>query len=303
MRQLNSFDTLRKELDHFIEIVEDKADKEMSGLRNKAEKRMKDTDKRLSNILNDGGNFKEEITQDTQVMDKYSHKIFETVESTINQIIKPEKINLDSLEKYTETCRSALNEQDQILIKYVKLLKGPKYKGRVKALSKSLLKLNGDLTKLERFILEDYAPYADIERTTKIIKDILEQITEYEKIKDELLSKESLVLEKDNELESLYQELQVQEHHPIKEKTNQINEHYQNMQRDIDQKFSNIRKGLRKYEKYLSKGKEKQDTTLMREFITDAATSMASQSTVQPFISMLTGLRDNLDNQNLGLKK
>ncbi|MHA2277661.1 MAG: hypothetical protein ACXAC2_17915, partial [Candidatus Kariarchaeaceae archaeon] len=141
-------DTLNTELEKYSEMSTEQANLELNKLRSKAEKRISDTNKRLEIILETVVRFKEDVEEtDASVMDKYSNRIYEEVNATINSIEKPSTITLRTLEKYSEETRSALLKQDEVLIKYVKLLKGPKYAKRVKSLSKALQKLNSDLTK------------------------------------------------------------------------------------------------------------------------------------------------------------
>jgi hypothetical protein len=199
--------------------------------------------------------------------------------------------------------RSALLAQDEILIKYVKLLKGTKYKKRVKLLSKSLQKLNNDLSKLERFITEDYAPYADVENSAQIIEDTITLIDNIEIKFTELYEKEAMVKEKDVEIEDINKNLKTLAEHPERVAYQNALGKYTETQKSIDASFTNIRKSLRKYENIAAKSREKIDTTLVRELIKDAASCLANQSSLGSVEVLLRTILDQLNNTRLQLKK
>ena len=123
MIELTEFE---ENLKSYLEISEEKADKQLSKLRSNAEKKIRDTERRLTNVVEDSEHFKEIITPDTKAMDKYSQKIYDTISEIIETIAKPKKITLRKLNEYIEKTRAALIEQDKVLIKYIKLLKDKK---------------------------------------------------------------------------------------------------------------------------------------------------------------------------------
>jgi uncharacterized protein YukE len=300
---LTDMEAARSELEHYLEIAKERADNDLKGLRGNAEKRIRETDKRLAIISENGILFQEAIDDNSSAMDKYSQKIFEVIEQTISEIAKPEKLNLRTIQQYSDTTRSALLTQDEILIKYVKLLKGTKYKKRVKLLSKALQKLNNDLSKLERFIIEDYTPNADLENIFTDIEDTIDLINRYEDIWETLLGKQDQVVTKDEEIAELKSQLEELIDHPVKRAYQESVDKYTETQKQIDSHFSNIRKALRKYENIVAKSREKTDTTLVKELIKDAANCLAAQSSMGSVENLLRIILDKLENAALQLKK
>jgi hypothetical protein len=293
----------RSELRHYLELAKERADNDLKGLRSHAEKRIRETDKRLAIISENGEFFQEPIDENSSAMDKYSQKIYEVIEQTISDIIKPDKLNLRTIEQYSDTARSALLAQDEILIKYVKLLKGTKYKKRVKLLSKALQKLNNDLSKLERFIIEDYTPNADIENIFANIEDTVDLLDRYENLWENLIDKQDQVVAKDKEIVQLKNQLEELIDHPVKRAYQESVDKYTETQKQIDSHFSNIRKALRKYENIVAKSREKTDTTLVKELIKDAANCLAAQSSMGSVENLLRIILDQLQNAALQLKR
>ena len=296
-------ETTRQELQKFLEIAGTHADNKMKGLRSKAEKRLRETDKRLIHISENGELFNESIDENSGAMDKYSQRIYDKIDETINSLEKPEKFSRRNLEDYAESVRNAMLAQDEILIKYVKLLKGTKYKKRVKSLSKSLQKLNGDLAKFERFIKEDYAPYSDVENTSDIIQGTIEKLEDFEDKYSFLLEKEQLVLEKDIEIQKIEDELKSLDEHPERLVYQAAVNDYNETQKDLDYQFSNLRKALRKYENILAKSREKIDTTLIKELVKDPANCLANQSSLGGIENLLRIIQQQLIDATLQLKR
>lgn len=293
----------KAELEQYKTISEKYADEEMSKLRSKADKKIDDVEKRLSDVLEDGEEFKEIITPETKAMDKYSHKIYETMNETIGDLKRPEKIKLTTLNKYTNDFRKALEDQDKVLVKYVKLLKDRRYKGRVKSLDKSLKRMIKDLSSLENFIQNDYAPEADVETAAVLIDETIGQLDQYEDAYEKILEKKEKILEKDQEIIELKEKLEHMKNHPVKNDLKDAQEAYNETQRDIDHAFSNVRKAFRKYEKYLSKSRDNRDTTLLSNLVTDAASTLADASSIKPVRSLLNEMYEVLNDAALNLKK
>ncbi|OLS25798.1 MAG: hypothetical protein HeimC2_17330 [Candidatus Heimdallarchaeota archaeon LC_2] len=301
---MQELENLIIELEKYSEISKTQANSDLSKLRSKAVKRVKDTNKRLDIIIETVVRFKEDVDEvEASAMDKYSNKIFETVNLTINKIEKPENITLRSLETYSEATRSAFLQQDAILIKYVKLLKGPKYGKRVKSLSKALQKLNGDLTKLERFITTEYAPSANIENISTIIEDVLSHFDKIEETFNFIIEKENLVKEKEVEILQIQKELEEIQKHPIQVELQESKDRISSLQKKSESMFVNVRKAMRKYENNISKMKNKPDTTLLKELMKDLSYTIASKSSISGIELLLWDLKNELENAALKLKK
>ncbi len=89
----------------------------------------------------------------------------------------------------------------------------------------------------------------------------------------------------------------------IKIQYEKIYDQYQKLQRELDNKFSNIRKALRKFVNLNSKSKNPIDTSMHKEFITDVASTMAKQNSIMGIKSMLTSLDEEMKKGALKLKK
>ncbi len=301
---MQELDNLRNELERYRELSNKQADIDLSNLRSKAEKRVRETNKRLDIILETVVRFKEEVDEtDSSAMDKYSNKIYSSVNSTINSIERPEVITLQTLETYSEATRNSFSEQDAILIKYVKLLKGPKYGKRVKSLSKALQKLNGDLTKLERFIANEYAPLANIENISTTIDDVLSYFIKIEDTYQLIIEKEDQINDKDGEIVQIENELEAIKNHPIQVELAESKDKISSLQKQVELRFLNVRKALRKYENNLSKMKNKPDTTLLKELLKDLSETIATKSSISGIKSLLQEVGNELDNSALKLKR
>ncbi len=193
---MKSINDISLNLKNYQEKVEIEAEGKLKKYRNKGKKMIEDTLKRLEVIKEDGAKFKVDLGPDTTAQEKYSMKIHEIVNSTIESIVEPEKIIKKSLNLFADGTRNALHKQDEMLIKYVSLLKEPSYKKKVKSLSNSLKRLNKDLTKLEKFIIQEYTANANIEDVTDVFDDILEVVNKFEKSYKSLEEKENEVIEK-----------------------------------------------------------------------------------------------------------
>lgn len=300
---MNILDEFRGDLNKYRSVAESYADNQLSRLRSNAEKKIRDVQRRLDNLDEDSEEFRENITEDSNVMDKYSQKIYEQVQDTLDRIELSDNISLRTLNRYVESIRDALKEQDKILVKYIKLLKDRKYKGRVKSLDKSLNRLLKDLKALEEFIKTEYAPSAGVESSSGIILESLELIDEYEEHLEALISHEEEVLEKYEELDKVEKELNELKNHPTKSKYEAARETYKEVQRDVDYAFSNIRKVFRKYDKYVSKNDTSTDTKLLSDMVTDAASAMAHQASISGVESLLKEIKVALDDTALNLSR
>jgi ElaB/YqjD/DUF883 family membrane-anchored ribosome-binding protein len=301
---LLKLETLYSELEKYSELSTEQADIELSKLRSRAEKRISETNKRLDIILETVVRFKEDVEEtDINAMDKYSNRIYEEVNLTINSIEKPSKITLRTLEKYSQETRSSFLKQDEVLIKYVRLLKGPKYAKRVKSLSKALQKLNSDLTKLERFITSEYSPSAGIENISLIIEDVFHNLEVLNETYALVNEKKDQVKVKDTEIEEIKTQLEKIQNHPSKVKFHEAKENYNTLKKQVDAKFQNIRKAIRKYENNISKMKQKPDTSLLKEFLKDITDTLATQSSIGGISSLLEKVLVELEKSALKLKK
>lgn len=287
---------------HMIQL-ENEADNKLKKIRFKGKKLIQNTNKRLSIIKGDGAKFEENITPDSTAQEKYSHKISEVVLSTVNSIDIPENITKSSLNQFATGTREVLFEQDQLLIKYVSLLKEKSYKDRVNSLGKSLKRLNKELIKLEEFIIKDYTPNAHIEDVAEKVKNLVETIDKYYQKYDILLSKEEEMEEKVLELYKISEQIAELEANHTKVEYQTILELYSKLQRNLDSKFSNIRKAMRKQVNLISKSKTGGDTTLLKEFITDASATLANQTSIMSVKNMLEDLDVLMSKNALGLKK
>lgn len=301
---MQELENLRNELERYRELSNKQADIDLSNLRSKAEKRVKETNKRLDIILETVIRFKEEVEEgDSSAMDKYSNKIYTSVNSTINSIERPEDITLRTLENYSDATRTSFSEQDAILIKYVKLLKGPKYGKRVKSLSKALQKLNGDLTKLERFIVNEYTPLANIESISTTIDEVVSYFSKIGETYNYIIEKEDQINEKDEEIVQIEIELEAIKNHPIQVELAKSKEKISSLQKQVESRFLNVRKALRKYENNLSKMKNKPDTTLLKEMLKDLSETLATKSSTSGIKSLLQEVGTELNNSGLKLKR
>lgn len=299
------------QLDEIVELLESlqkksshTADQAMSKLRDKADSRYKNVEKRLHNMLQTAEPFKYlgEL-EEASAMDKYAHKIFETVQGTVDAHEKPDKFTLRVLENVIEALRQDMADQDQQLIKYVKLLKGKKFEKKLKPLSKAIVKMNDDLVRLERFTQEEYTPNSEIEETSNIIEDLIADLKAYERLYAEIVSKNEQVAEKNKEIEQLNSEIDDILNHPVKKEYQEVSDDFSDFQRNAENRFSNIRKALRKYENAASKMKDKPDLTLLREVMKDFALCLANQGSPQGVANLLSRVNTELDNSSLQLKK
>ncbi len=216
---------------------------------------------------------------------------------------EPNEITLSILKKYSEETRNSLLKQDQVLIKYTRLLKGAKYGKRVKSLSKALVKYNSDLTKLERFITNEYTPSSSIENISLIIEDVFGYFKRLDEVHTLILEKEDDIIAKDLEIQEFKSKLIQIQNHPVKVELKNAKERMLKLHRETESRFQNIRKALRKYENNLSKMKNKPDTTLLKELLKDITTTLANQGSLGGISSLLQAVNDELDNAGLKLKK
>ncbi len=86
----------------------------MSKLRNNTEKKIKNLENRLNAINEVSIAFKENISEDSNVMDKYSQNIYESIQDMVTKTEIPSIINLKNINQYLDNIRSSLIE----LIKY-----------------------------------------------------------------------------------------------------------------------------------------------------------------------------------------
>ncbi|MCY3410879.1 MAG: hypothetical protein INQ03_04495 [Candidatus Heimdallarchaeota archaeon] len=300
MKHTNAF---IQSLEEYQLKFREEADNILKKERSKGKKLLQDTNKRLNVIKEDGDKFFEEITPDSGTQEKYSMRIHEVVHSTIDSIVIPERITKSSLELFAKGTRNALHKQDEILIKYVSLLKDQSYKRRVKSLSNSLKRLNSDLVKLEKFISEKYAPNSSIEELSELITDMLDLLERYNKKYLEIIDREEEVKQKDKEIKSLESELLILLNHEAKKQYEAAVEEFSKLQRDLDHNFSNIRKAIRKFVNLQSKAKNPIDTTLMKEIITDVATTIAHQGSIGAIMSILKQVDSQMEQSALKLKK
>jgi len=300
---LKSLEQFRQDLLKYRDIAEVYADEEMSKLRSQADRKLRDVGKRLDNLRSDSSEFEENITDDSNAMDKYSERIYERVQETLDSVPELSKITLRNLNHYVQTIRDNLAEQDKVLIKYVKLLKGSKYRSRVRSIDRSLKSLNKDLKSLEEFIKNEYAPSAGVESAYDLIENTVELLTEYEQNYEDLLEHEAEVIEKQQEIDEIRKDLQDLKNHPIKEKYEDAVEEYESVQREIDYAFSHVRKVFRKYDKYVSKNRLSTDTQLLSDMVTDAASAMAAQPSVSSVENLLKEIDEALEDTALNLSR
>lgn len=291
-------------LNEFFQLSSIAAQKELAKLRGKAEKKFKETYKRIEIVYETGKAFKENVAiESSTAMDKYSHKIFERIQETFNAASPPEKFNLHNLQRFSDDFRKELADQDEVLIKYVSLLKGSKYAKKVKQLSKSLQKMNKELTNFERFTNDDYAPQAEIENNELVIWDTIGAINNYTEKLEALDEFETSIIERDLEITTIKLEYDKVANHPKKVQFKDALRDFNTLQKQLEARFSNIRKALRKYENLIAKSKTKGDTTLLRKLIKDVTGCLADQSSVSGIDVLLRDLDFQLENTNLKLKR
>lgn len=289
-------------LEYQVKVNND-AEHQLKKYRNKGKKLLEETVKKLDIITEDATKFKVEINKDSSAQEKYSQKIYQQVKETNESLVLPEKITRRNLNNYAEAVRNSLHKQDEVLIKYVSLLKDSSYKSKVKSLSNSLKRLNKELSKFEKYILDEYTQNAGIEDVTDLFDDILELVGKFSLKYEEIVEKEADVKQKDKEIADLKNELNILEKHEKKREYEETVENFSKLQRDLDNKFSNIRKALRKFVNLNSKSKNSVDTTLHKEFISDVATTLSKQGGVGGIIAILKDLDALMEKGELKLKK
>ncbi|MEC8704669.1 MAG: hypothetical protein VXX61_03085, partial [Asgard group archaeon] len=82
MDNIENLLTLLSKYQDRIEII---ANNEMSKLRNNTEKKIKNLENRLNAINEVSIAFKENISEDSNVMDKYSQNIYESIQDMVNK--------------------------------------------------------------------------------------------------------------------------------------------------------------------------------------------------------------------------
>ncbi|MGB1995970.1 MAG: hypothetical protein ACPHVH_05005, partial [Candidatus Kariarchaeum pelagius] len=179
---MDNIDNLLTLLSKYQDRIEIIANNEMSKLRNNTEKKIKNLENRLNAINEVSIAFKENISEDSNVMDKYSQNIYESIQDMVTKTEIPSIINLKNINQYLDNIRSSLIELDKILIKYIKLLKDRKYGKRVKSLDKSYKRFLKDLLSIENFVKNDYAPSAKVETISINIQETIELFPKYEQI-------------------------------------------------------------------------------------------------------------------------
>ena len=300
MDNIENLLTLLSKYQDRIEII---ANNEMSKLRNNTEKKIKNLENRLNAINEVSIAFKENISEDSNVMDKYSQNIYESIQDMVTKTEIPSIINLKNINQYLDNIRTSLIELDKILIKYIKLLKDRKYGKRVKSLDKSYKRFLKDLLSIENFVKNDYAPSAKVETISINIQETIELFPKYEQIFYNLNQHKDEVNLKQLELKNLNEELAQLVNHPTKLNYDKILIEYQNMQRELDHKFSNIRKVLRKYQKFVIKNKLNTDKKLISDLITDVGSTIGIQLNLSSLNNLLSDISKVIDDPSFNLSR
>lgn len=300
---MQGLDDLREEFTNKYATLSKKANSELHGLRNKASKLIENSNKRILLIEEEGGKFSEIIDKESPVEDKYSQKIYEAVIETTGKIKVPEVVTFRNLNQFVKTSRDALSAQDVTLIKYVKLLKKKKFKPRVKALSRALGKLNGELIKLEKFISGEYGPNSQLENILDVLDGISQLLDKYEVKFDDISSKKDEVDKLQQKIDETQSQLDSVKSHPDKQQYELIYGKYKEAQREFDGEISNIKKALKKLVNKISKGKSPRDTSLMREFITNPFICLINQGSTGSIHGLLSEVNESMSRAELSLKK
>lgn len=294
-----------EELQQYRQQAEAKAATVLAKLRKEAEKKyFKNLDKVLQILLDDVANFRVENLDldDSPAIDKYSHKIYEAVTNVLADLNNPTAITLRSLEKYHDDIKNGLVSLDETFKKYIKLL-DPTFTKKVKTLNKSYLRVLKELKKFDDFIQKKYLPKSEIEKSVWIIDEVVESVHAVNKRIEIILSKEEEVNAKTDEISQMEVELANLKNHELRQKYATARQQFAAIQKELDDQLSDIRKALRKYINKQSKTKNAGDLSLMKDFVSDAATTLAEQKSLGSIIAILKTIDDLLENNKLELKK
>lgn len=88
---MDNIDNLLTLLSKYQDRIEIIANNEMSKLRNNTEKKIKNLENRLNAINEVSIAFKENISEDSNVMDKYSQNIYESIQDMVNKTEIPDR--------------------------------------------------------------------------------------------------------------------------------------------------------------------------------------------------------------------
>ncbi len=289
---------IREDIENQSESV---LSKEKKTVKDKYFKKINRSLESLTKIVND---FKVlDDLENVASTEKYSHRIYEGVSELLNNVEFPENINLQSTSRFYENLKSKLDAlTDSTLSKYIKLL-DKKYQKRVKSLDKAYGDVYKQLENLKKYLDEKYKPKSNIEQGLWLIDDIISNIDRLNDLISELQEKTGSLKEKDQDIENEEKELEELENHPLQKEFTELREKYKKLQTDLDIEFSDIKKAIKKYVNKQSKSKDRGDLTVPKEFISDPATSIAKNSSVNSIKGLLTTIKDEITSQEIHIKK
>lgn len=292
------------ELENLRKEGELEAEGALSKLRKKAENQNKKMEKALDALRANVNEFNVPnfVEDEASVQEKYSFRFFENMMKILDSIQTPENITLKTLERYEESVKEAFVKIDEVSRKYVKLL-DRSFQSRMRSLDRSYRRAIQELGKYDKFVKRKYAPDADIEGIVWIIDDIMDLIPRYYDLLDEIDDYQEDVEDKTKELDKLKEELEKIEGHPKQKEYNEVLEEYHVIQKKLDEYLSDVRKALRKYINKMSKQKNSGDLSLMKDIVSDVASTIANQASMNGIKSMLSEINQLLENNDLELKR
>ncbi|RMG31670.1 MAG: hypothetical protein D6732_14490 [Methanobacteriota archaeon] len=288
------------------DTIEKEAGNELSKERRKlGDKFLKNIEKHLNDMMEIAEEFRVPNVEsnDTSAVEKYSHKIYEGVVETLKQLDPPEKITLQSVNRYLDTIQKELeNLTKNVFSKYIKLL-DRKYGKRVKSLDKAYLRIFKDLEETRKFLVNKYNPKASIEEGLWILDDILDLEKRYLQVIEELKMEEQTINKLQNQIDSIMKEIAELENSPLFHKKKTVDEAFSQMQKELDNYLTEIRKALRKFINKSSKSKDKIDVSLAKEIVTDAASAFAKQSSVTGLKTIFSDIMNLLESNEIEMKR
>ncbi len=297
---------LKEEIDELRAKIEKEADTVLSKERKKVkDKFLKNIEKHLSDMKIIAEEFRvaNPDSNETSAIEKYSHKIYEGVAETVDLLQTPQNITLQSVNRFIDSVQKELETLEKnVFSKYIKLL-DRKYAKRVKSLNKAYLRVLKDIDETRKFLINKYNTKASIEEGLWILDDILELEKRYLQLLEDLEMQQEGLAKLNEEAETVSSQIMELKNSPLLSEKKEVDAAFSNLQKNLDNSLSEIRKALRKFINKSSKSKKKIDVTLAKEIVTDAATAFANQSSVNGLKSLFSDILRLLESNEIEMKR
>ena len=280
----------------------------LSGPRQSILKHMNKIMHLIEDLIETSARFDYSDIKDPTVYQNYATTIYKKTEDLFSKITIPEDVNYNAASKFLDSCKNQITAYINVLAKYLSWLKRDRsFKSKVKALDRSLSRLQKEVNAFELKTLTNYGEMIDYERVIENLNRVIELLNEKKLIQEEIASYQEDVDKLTNIITQKEKELNELVSHPGFKKLEENKKELESIEIAISNKVSEIKKLCNKILKAAESRKLSLNDTekeAMKSLVKDPFAVITSDSDgYHSLKGILSKLRDISRNPVIQMKK